>query len=114
MRNIKRLWKNKQWKHFFVNLHFWLRFSMGGSMEPRFGELVPVQGTVQSTGTAQSWHQPEVTELLCGLAVHGRVVFLLSWLRKLVCPSGEVEEGKAYSCLLCQWKCQTDCGEAFE
>lgn len=22
MRNIKRLWKSKQWKHFFVNLHF--------------------------------------------------------------------------------------------
>lgn len=88
MRNIKRLWKSKQWKPFFVNLRFWLCFSMWGSREPRLGELVPVQGTVQSTGTAQSWHQPEVTQLLGGLALHVRGASLFSWLRKFV-PQGK-------------------------
>lgn len=94
MRNIKRLWKSKQWKHFFWNLHFWLRFSMWGSREPRFGELVPVQGTVQSTGTAQSWQQPRVTELCVAWLCMWGVSSLLSWLRKLVCPQGKWRKGR--------------------
>lgn len=109
MRNIERLWKSKQWKHFFVNFAFGYISQCEESWSPDLVSWSQSRARCRALAQHRAGTSPGSQSCCVAWLCMEGVPSLLSWLGKLVCPSGEVEEGKGYSCLLLQWKCQTDC-----